>query len=314
MNAIASSITIHWSFRHVNSEKPGPEKRELERFHEAIRTKDFTLTAQLQLAQETGPEAVLQQAKALAPVVDAIQVTRNPGGLVHMSTLAAASLLIRNDIDALVHMHCRDSNRIALQSELLGAKAIGVTSLLVQRGNKLPDDYRPKTTEVYDIGSKALINTATRMNSGDPVTDFFIGAVITAFKPRPGWKAKSLVTKIEAGTRFLQTQMCFDTDILRHYAAGLVELRLTHKARFVASIATLPSAEMARWVRDNVRGAVMPQTVIQRLTQAADPELEGVRICAELLQELREIPGIGGAHILTPGDVTTIPAAVKAAG
>lgn len=283
-------------------------------FHEAVRKRDFTLTAQLQLAPETDREAVMRQAETLAPTVDAIGVTSNPGGTVHMSTLAAASLLIEKDIDPIVKMHCRDSNSLVLRSDLLGARALGVTSLLIERGDKLPDNYRPRTQAVYDIGSKALIDAALKLNDGDPSTDFFVGGIITAFNPKAGWRAKSLIDKADAGIRFMQTQMCFDMDILRRYTAQLVALRLTHRAHVVVSLATLPTAEMARWIRDNVRGSVMPDEIVQRLAQAADPEQEGVRICVELLNEIQEIPGIGGANLLTPGDVATIPAAIREAG
>lgn len=283
-------------------------------FHEAVRKRDFTLTAQLQLAPETDREAVMRQAETLAPAVDAIGVTSNPGGTVHMSTLAAASLLIEKDIDPIVKMHCRDSNSLVLRSDLLGARALGVTSLLIERGDKLPDNYRPRTKAVYDIGSKALIDAALKLNDDNPSTDFFVGGIITAFNPKAGWRAKSLIDKADAGIRFMQTQMCFDMDILRRYTAQLVALRLTHRAHVVVSLATLPTAEMARWIRDNVRGSVMPDEIVQRLAQAADPEQEGVRICVELLNEIQEIPGIGGANLLTPGDVATIPAAIREAG
>jgi methylenetetrahydrofolate reductase (NADPH) len=285
----------------------------LKTFYEAIRTRDFTLTAQLQLTHETDRQSVLQQADILGPVVDAIQVTDNPGGTVHMSTLSASSLLMQKGIDPIAQMNCRDRNNIALQSDLLGAQALGITSLLIQRGDKLPKDYRPKTKPVFDISSGDLISAALSINRQGNSADFHIGTVITVFNAKSEWRAKSLVAKANAGARFLQTQLCFDMDLLRRYMARLVAIGLIRRVAIVVSIATLPSAEMARWVRDNLRGSVMPAAVIRRLEQAADPEQEGIRLCTELLQEMKEIPGVGGANVLTPGHIATIPAAIRAA-
>jgi len=272
----------------------------LKTFQEAIRTRDFTLTAQLKLTHETDRESVLHQADVLGPVVDAIQVTDNPGGSVHMSTLSAATLLLQQGIDPIAQMSCRDRNNIALQSDLLGAQAVGITSLLIQRGDKLPADYRPKTKQVFDFSSGDLISAALRISRERKPADFHIGSVITVFNPKSEWRAKSLVAKVDAGARFLQTQMCFDMDVLRRYMARLVAVRLPRRAHIVVSVATLPSGETARWVRDNLRGSVMPDAVIRRLDQAPDPEQEGVKLCC--------------ANVLTPGNVATIPAAIRAAG
>lgn len=283
-------------------------------FQEAVRTRDFTVSAQLKLSLETDRKSVVQQAKILGPVVDAVQVTDNPNGSVHMSPLAASALLIEQGIDPVLQMTCRDRNNIALRSDLLGAEALGITSLLIQRGDKLHDKYRPKTKQVFDTGSKALIRAALKLNGERKSANFYVGGVITIFNPKSGWRAKLLVAKVDAGARFLQTQMCFDMDLLRRYMAQLVTTRLTHRAHIVVSLATLPTAEMARWVRDNVRGSVMPETVIHRLAQASDPEQEGVRICIELLQEIREIPGVSGVNLITPGDISSIPTAIRGAG
>lgn len=286
----------------------------LKRFHEAVRTRDFTVTGQLQLTQATDREAVLQQADILGAVVDAIQVTDNPNGSVHISPLVASGLVIQKGIDPILQMTCRDRNQIALQSDLLGAQALGVSSLLIQRGERLSTDYRPKTKQVFEIGSRHLIKTALSLNGKADVADFYIGSVITAFNPKSGWRAKSVVSKTDAGARFLQTQMCFDMDLLRRYMAGLVAARLTRRAHIVVSVATLPSAETARWLGDHLRGAMMPEAIIRRLAQARDPEQEGVQLCIELLQEMTEIPGVGGVNLLTPGDIATIPAAIGGAG
>jgi methylenetetrahydrofolate reductase (NADPH) len=289
----------------------------LKTFHAAIQTQAFTLTGQLKLADGTTPAELLEQAELLRPFVDAVQVTDNPSGLVHMSPLAAASLLLQAGIDPIVQLSCRDRNRIALQSELLGAAAIGVSSLLLQRGHKLPKDYQPKTKQVFDIGAKRLVGTARAIQQ-DPrlanAAKLFIGTIALAFDPTSKWKPDALLGRSDAGARFIQTQLCFDVDVLRRYVRRLSAAKLTHRVHVIVSLGTLPSADAALWLQKNLRGSVMPKAVIRRMEQARDPEQEGVKICAELLQEVVEIPGVDGANLLTPGELETLPAAIQASG
>ena len=286
-------------------------------FHAAIRTQAFTLTGQLKLADGTTPAELLEQAELLRPYVDAVQVTDNPSGLVHMSPLAAASLLLQAGIDPIVQLSCRDRNRIALQSELLGAAAIGVSSLLLQRGDKLPKDYQPKTKQVFDIGAKRLVGAAKAIQQDPRLANaekLFIGTIALAFDPAINWKPSALLGRSDAGARFIQTQLCFDVDALRRYVRKLSAAKLTHRVHVIVSLGTLPSADAARWLQQNLRGSVMPKAVIERMEQARDPEQEGISICAELLQQVAEIPGVDGANVVTPGDLETVPAAIQASG
>ena len=286
-------------------------------FREAIQKQDFVITAELNLARETDVPAVVQQARILDEHTDAIQVPDNPNARVHMTPLAASNILLQNGIQPIPHLSCRDRNRVALESELLSHGAMGVTSVLLMRGDDLPDNHRPKVKQVFELEGKELIRTA-RALVDDPtvasVPDFCIGTVATVFNPKAGWKPRSLLTKVEAGARFIQTQLCFDIAGLRRYMKHLVEAQLTWKTAVIVGIATLPSAVSARWLRENLRGSVVPNKVIRRLEQARDPEQEGIIICTELLQELGEVPGVSGAHLMTPGDIETIPAAITAAG
>jgi len=289
----------------------------LKTFHEAIRTQAFTLTGQLKLADDTTPAELLEQAELLRPYVDAVQVTDNPNGIVHMSPLAAASLLLQAGIDPIVQLSCRDRNRIALQSELLGAAAIGVSSLLLQRGDKLPKDYEPKTKQVFDIGAKRLVGAAKAIQQDPRLANaekLFIGTIALAFDPAINWKPSALLGRSDAGARFIQTQLCFDIDALRRYVQKLSAAKLTHRVHVIVSLGTLPSGDAARWLQQNLRGSVMPKAVIKRLEQARDPEQEGVDICAELLQQVAEIPGVDGANVVTPGEIETVPAAIQASG
>ncbi len=286
-------------------------------FREALQKRDFVITAELNLARETDVAAIVEQATVLGAHTDAVQVPDSPSARVHMTPLAVSSILLQSGIEPLPHLSCRDRNRVALESELLSLGAMGVTSVLLLRGDDLPDDHRPKVKQVFELGGKDLIETA-RALADDPtvasVPDFCIGTVATVFNPKTGWKPRSLLTKVEAGARFIQTQLCFDGATLRRYMTHLVEAQLTWKTAVIVSVATLPSAVSARWLRENLRGSVVPNKVIRRLEQARDPQREGVAICAELLQELGEVPGVSGAHIMTPGDAETIPAAIQAAG
>jgi methylenetetrahydrofolate reductase (NADPH) len=286
-------------------------------FREAIQKQDFVITAELNLARESGASAVIEQATLLGAQVDAIQVPDSPGGRVQMTPLAVSNILIQNGIDPIAHLTCRDRNRVALESELLSLGAAGVTSLLLLRGDELPGDHRPKASQVFELGGRKLIETA-RALADDPTVaaapDFCIGTVATVFNPKAAWQPDSLLAKVEAGARFIQTQLCFDVATLRRYMIHLVEAKLTWRTAIIVSVATLPSAVTARWLRKNLRGSLVPNKVIRRLEQARDPEQEGVAICSELLQELGEVPGVSGANLMTPGDPATIPAAIQTAG
>jgi methylenetetrahydrofolate reductase (NADPH) len=286
-------------------------------FGEIIQVRDFVLSAELKLARDSDTAAVVGQANILGAHVDAIQVPDSPDARVQMTPLAASSILIQNGFQPIAHLSCRDRNRVALECELLSLGAMGVTSVLLLRGDDLPGNHRPAVKQVFELKGKQLIEAA-RTLANDPtvacVPEFCIGTVATVFNPKAAWQPSSLLAKVEAGARFIQTQLCFDMAALRRYMTHLVEAQLTWRTAIIVSVATLSSAVSARWLRENLRGSLVPKKVIRRLQQARDPEQEGVAICAEILQELGEIPGVSGAHLMTPGDPETIPAAIRAAG
>lgn len=280
----------------------------LHTFKHALRTQDFTLTAELALNASTDRAGLLQQARALAPFVDALQVPESVEQEVHLAPLAAAAILIAEGIDPVVHMHCRDRNRIALLADLLGARALGVSSLLVMRGKEIATGVDVR--QVYDWGAKKLIAAANSMEDAE----FLIGSVATIFKPDRDWKPEHLPTKADAGVRFVQTQVCFDIDLLRHYMARLVAERLIQRINVIVGLAPLPSADLAQWLGKNLRGSVVPAKVVKRLREAADPEREGVELCAELLSEMTAIPGVSGANLLCLGNPDAVTEVIRLAG
>ena len=286
-------------------------------FKDALKTKDFVVTAHVNLGQVPDKDSLLQQADVLRPYVDGVQLTDNPGAQVHMSGLAAGALLVRRGVDPILHMTCRDRNRIALQSDLMGAAALGVTSVLVIRGDRIPDHLKPKVRSVFDTDAKELMAFARRLKDAQEVplvADFLVGATATVFDPEPGWTPVNLTAKCDAGANFVQTQLCFDMDVVRNYVAQLVASKLTHRASFLMALTPLPSAEAARWIKRNVKAALVPSTVIQRMEQATDPEREGIEMCAEMLAELATIPGVSGASLLSLGGLDAIPAVIEASG
>lgn len=286
-------------------------------FKDAIRTRDFALCAELKLDSHSDAAAVISQAKALSDFVDAVQVTDNPGGRVHLSPLAACSILLQEGFDPVMHITCRDRNRIALRSDLLGAAAIGVTSLLIRRGEKPAASSELRAKTVYDQRVKGLIADARSMQTKPPFdrpVDFLIGSFATAFKPNRGWTPQKIRAKADSGVNFIQTQLCFDADVLRHYVARLIDEKIVQRIDIVVGIAPLPSADVGQWLGKKLRGAVLPRKVIKRLRQAKDQELEGIRICAELLNECVDMPGISGVSLKPLGETDGVIEAVRMAG
>ena len=265
--------------------------------------------------QSSAADAV-SGAAALSACVDGVVLTDNQYGQTHMSPLAAASLLLEAGVDPIVQLCCRNRNRTALVSELLGMRAIGVTSVMLIQGNKVPDGFEPRPRSVMDMQAKELISTAQTINLDEDLAgeDFLIIASGTVHDPQPGWQPEELVGKTSAGAQVIITQLCFDVEMLKRYMAYLVAQKLVHQMSFVISLATLPSADVARWLRDNRRRALIPPDIIKRLEQSVDGEAEGVAICSELLRQYAEIPGISGVNLISPGDPGTIAAAVRDSG
>jgi methylenetetrahydrofolate reductase (NADPH) len=289
----------------------------LKTFAQALTSHSFTLTAEMPFSGNTPAGEILQQAAQLAPFVDGVQVTENPQNRVQISPLAVAALLLREGIDPVIRMNCRDRNRLALHSDLVGLKALGVSSLILNRGNLMENPGTLTGKPVFDINCRELIAMAAGLGEeppGEPAKQFMIGTSTTVFAPKQDWKANLLKTRTAAGARFLQTQPCFGIPILRRYMKRLVDLRMTWNYAVVVTLAPLPGMESGRWQLENPKGTVVPRTIANSLAAATDPERAGIEICARQMREIAAIPGVSGVNLLTLGNPAAVIAAIKQSG
>jgi len=280
-----------------------------------MKAEKLALTAELTIRREFEAGEVLEQARRLAGLVHAVQVPENPYGWAQMSATAVAGILLPEGIDAIPILTCRDRNRIALHGELLGLRALGVTSLILTRGHHVPKDHEISAATVFDTTGRELIAIAEQVGSdGPPGRSFFIGTGARAFRPKRGWRAEALRERAALGAQFLQTQLCMNLDIIRRYLFMLVETQVTWDYSVVVTLAPLPSAKTARWVKRNMSDSMIPKPLIERLEQASDPEREGIEICAELMREIAGIPGVSGINLMTMGNPDAIVATLEASG
>lgn len=286
-------------------------------FRDSIRQKDFVVTADLPLRPTTSVADIEDSVAILAPVVDALQLVDDRQAVGHMSPLAAASIVRRSGSDAVVHITCRDRNRVALQAELLGAAALGITSLVVSRGEKLSKQDFIRGKGVFDTSETRLIEMATRIGTESnlvSVPGFLVGTCVTVFDPKEDWEAVRIRETIDAGAKVLYTQPCLNVDLLARYVAKLVERKITHRASLILDIPLIGSRETAGGYKANNPGALIPKAVTARLTRANNPAGEGVSACAEMLAKARTLPGIAGANIRHDGVPGQVVSAIREAG
>jgi 5,10-methylenetetrahydrofolate reductase len=288
----------------------------LRTFRQALQERVFTLTAELAFQSETSVDEVLRQADLLSSVVDGFQVAENPQAYMQTSVVALAVLLKRRGLDPIPQLNCRDRNRIALQSDLLGLRALGVTSVMLNKGGRLPAEDETVAAPVFDLNARELVAMAQELNeeTDDVARELLIGTNATVCAPGPRWSPDPLLGRAAAGARFLQTQPCFNAKMLRQYMNRLVEDKITWQFAVIVTLAPLPSAAMAERMAATVRDALIPAPLVRRLEQAADPEQEGVDICAGLIREFADIPGVSGVNLLTLGNPSAVAAAVDASG
>jgi methylenetetrahydrofolate reductase (NADPH) len=290
---------------------------------ETLEAGQFAVTAEITPPRGADFESLAEAVKILQPAVVAVNLTDGAGARVRMSSLAASIYVKQAGIEPIMQITCRDRNRIAIESDLLGAAAFGISNVLTLTGDSIDAGDNPDAKGVFDFNSTELLAAMRTMSenattlSGAALSsapEFFPAVADLPRDPDPDWTPDGLLAKHAAGARFVQTQYCYDMKVLERYMQRLADHSVTEKLYFIIGLGPLRSAKSALWMRDKLFGTVMPDDIIQRMEQARDPRDEGIRICAELMQQAAMIPGVSGAHLMAPGLQQEMVAAVEMAG
>ena len=279
------------------------------RLEQVLRSGRFAVTAELNPPDSADPQAVYDRALVLASVCDAINATDASGANVHMSSVGMCALLTRAGYEPILQVSCRDRNRIAIQGDLLGAAAMGVRNVLCLTGDGVQAGDQPEAKPVFDLDSTSLLRTVHTLSdagvflSGRPLDvppRFFIGAAANPFAPPFEYRARQLAKKVEAGAEFIQTQFCFDVPRFREFMIEAGDLGLHGRVCILCGVGPLRSAKTAEWMRSHVPGVVIPDEVVRRLSGVPKERQrdEGRRLCVEIIQQVRDIPGVCGVHVM----------------
>lgn len=295
------------------------------RLARVLRSGRFAVTAELNAPDSADPEDVYKNALVLAEVCDAINATDGSGANCHMSSLGCCALLTRAGYEPVLQVSCRDRNRIAIQGDLLGAAAMGVQNVLCLTGDDVSAGDQPEAKRVFDLDSIQLLKTARTMCeegvflSGRKLTTpprFFLGAAENPFAPPREFRHLRLAKKIEAGACFIQTQYCFDVPVLEAFMRRVRDLGLHEQVFILVGVGPLRSDKAAEFMRSKVPGVHIPDAVIERLakTPKARKSEEGKQICIEIIQQVRQIPGVHGVHVMAYRQEETVAEIIERSG
>jgi len=282
----------------------------------------FAVTAELGPPKSASRRVIERKAELLRLCCDAVNVTDNQTAIVRMSSWAACVILKQKGLDPVLQIVTRDRNRLAIQSDVLGAVALGIQNILCLTGDHQRLGDHPTAKGVYDLDSIQLIQALKKMRdekkflSGSDIrgdVPIFIGAASNPYADPFEYRVIRLAKKVEAGADFIQTQAIFDVDRFKKFMGMVRDMGLDEKVHILAGVIPTKSAGMARYMRDYVAGVVVPDEIVRRMEDAKDAKEEGVRICLEIIEQLIEIPGIHGIHIMAVGWEDIIPEIVERA-
>jgi methylenetetrahydrofolate reductase (NADPH) len=297
-------------------------KSNIERLLEAGK---FVVTSECGPPRGSDPEVIRKKGSLLKDVVDAVNVTDNQTSIVRMSSLSACLILKEMGFDPIWQVVCRDRNRIAIQSDVLGAAALGINNILCLSGDHQSFGDHPKAKNVYDIDSIQLIHTVKTLRDdgkflgGDEVKgkpSLFIGAAENPFGDPFEIRAMRLGKKVKAGCDFIQTQGIYNMEKFGKWMAEVRDRGLDKKCAILAGVIPLKSAGMAKHMKKNVPGMDVPDSLIERLSGVPKEKQseEGIKICVEMIQQLKEIKGVAGVHIMAIEWEQKVADIAKAAG
>ena len=290
---------------------------------QTLKANEFAITAEIPAPISASASEIEEKIDLLTGHVHAINVTDNPGATAHMSSLAGCSIVRNKGIDPIFQVTCRDRNRLAIQSDLMGASALGINNVLTLAGDPVKNGDQPDAKAVFDVNSKKILSIMQSMNdSGETMSgrqlqtksNFFAGGAAIIHEPENNWDPVALKDKVTQGAKFIQTQFCYDADLLRNYMKHIVDSGLSEKLFFIIGIGPLRSDKSAKWMRDKLFGTVIPESIVKRMEQAENQIQEGTAICAELINQFEEIDGVHGAHLMAPRNLSAIAPTVKKAG
>ncbi len=294
------------------------------RLERVLRAGQFAVTTELAPPDSADPQEVYDRARVFDGYVDAINATDGSGAHCHMSSLAVCALLTRVGYAPVMQISCRDKNRIAIQGDILGGAAMGVCNVLCLSGDGVQAGDHPQAKPVFDLDAVSLLETARtlrdehRFLSGRKISfapRVFLGAAENPSAHPLEFRAQRVGKKIAAGAQFIQTQYCYDMGRLREFMRRIEDLGLLDKIFILVGVGPLRSAKTAEWMRNNVPGLYIPDAIIDRLSAAGpNAQREGITLCVELLQELREIRGVAGGHIMAYRQEQAVPEIVERSG
>jgi methylenetetrahydrofolate reductase (NADPH) len=293
---------------------------DLEKVLEAGR---FAVTAEVGPPKSASAESVVKICHDIKGSADAYNLTDNQTAMARMSSIACAVVLLKEGLEPVIQMTCRDRNRIAMQSDILGASALGVRNVLCISGDHQTFGNQREAKNVYDLDSIQQLMVFKRMRdegqvwSGDPLEvapRLYLGAAANPFADPFEFRVTRLAKKVKAGADFIQTQSIYDMDRFERWM-GLVRARGLHeKVHILAGVMPLKSHKVALYMKNRVSGMIVPDAIVDRMRQAKNPKSEGVQICMEQIEHLKGIEGVHGVHIMAVQWEEKVPEIVRGSG
>ena len=274
--------------------------------NEKIDSGRFIVTAELGPPQSASGDVIRKKAVHFQRGVDGVNITDNQTAIVRLSSIAAARIALDEGLEPIIQMTCRDRNRIAIQSDLLGAWALGIGNVLCLTGDYMSFGNHPESRPVFDLDSVQLIATVNTLNqgaflSGDAMKTapaFCIGGAANPFGEPMDFRVMRLEKKIKAGARFIQTQPVYDLETFGRWMEAVRAKGLDQRVAILAGVMPVKSAKALVHMKDEVPGMRVPDSLIARMEGAADPEAEGIRIAVETMKALKALTGVRGVHLM----------------
>ena len=291
-------------------------------FKEKIDTGQFIVCGELGPPQHCDGNVIRKKSEHFKGIVDAVNITDNQTAIVRLSSIASAVILLKEQVEPIIQMTCRDRNRIAIQSDLLGAAALGIENVLCLTGDYQKFGNQPEAKGVFDLDSIQLVATLSAMNegfllSGDPLKTkphFCIGAAANPFAEPFEMRIIRLFKKIKAGAHFIQTQPVFDLPLFERWLTRLNELEISDKAAILAGIMPVKSVNALLHMKREVPGVKIDPEYIDRMKNAADPKEEGLKIAIDLINEIKNLKGLRGIHLMPVMWESITPLVIEEAG